>query len=216
MKVRAYIALAAALGLLAGCGSDSATAVDDAGRVPGRSADGPAAATTAGDAVYVEQLHADTLHRGVAPAEPGTAYIEIANRRFDFASVDCTGSQGPRGETYSAAASDDSEGAGHLLYLARSIGPNVSWAWEDEHVQLARLITPAGAAATREQFSNSTAQHSREQGAAPVWSVGGGQSPLVRIVGHQATAVGTLAAQAFGDSPLEGDFVAALTCPDAS
>ena len=212
MKVRAYIALAAALGLLAGCGSDGAGAVDDAGQVSGL----PADAQAPGDAVYLEQLHADALHRGVVPAEPGTAYIEIANRRFEFATVECTGSQGARGEIYNATASDDSEGAGHLLYLARSIGPSVSWAWEDEHVQLARLTTPARATATRGQFSHSTAQHSREQGAAPVWSAGSGQSPLVRIAGHQTTAIGTLAGQAFADSPLEGDFVAALTCPEAS
>lgn len=216
MTVRAYIALAAALGLLAGCGPDSDGVVDDAGQAPAQPVDTQAAGMPAADAVYIEQLHADTLHRGVAPAEPGTGYIQIAGRRFEFATVNCTGSQGPGGETYSAAASDDGDGAGHMLYMARSIGPSVSWAWEDEHVQLARLTTPARAAATRDQFSHSTAQHSREQGAAPVWSAGSGQSPLVRIVGHQATAVGTLAAQAFGDSPLEGDFVAALTCPDAS
>lgn len=210
----ARLTLAATLGLLAACGSDTSGVADDAGQAPAQPL--AAGAAPAADADHLEQLRAASLHDGVAPAEPGTAYIEIAGRRFDFATVTCAGSEGPRGETFNATASDDSDGVGHLLYMGRNIGPSVSWAWEDEHVQLALLATPAGTAGALDQFSNSMAQHNREQGEDPVWSTGAGQSPLVRIVGEQATAIGTLAGQAFAESPLEGDFVAALTCPEAS
>lgn len=214
--MRICLTMAAVLGLLAGCGTDTGDSSGGAGPAPAQPVDAQATVSPAGGRDYLEQLHAESLYAGVTPAEPGTAYIRVAGRRIDFATVNCTGRQGPGGETFNATASDDGDEAGHMLYMVRNIGPSVSWAWEDEHVQLALLTTPAGEGQARNRYSNSLAQHNREQGADPVWSTGAGQSPLVRIVGEQATATGTLAGMLYAETPLEGDFVAALTCPEAS
>lgn len=57
------------------------------------------------------------------------------------------------------------------------------------------------------------AQHGRDEAEPPAWDWGDGTSPLVRVVGDEATAVGTLEGILLAPDPLEGDFVAAATCP---
>ena len=214
MRIHPTMAAAAALVLLAACGQEPPAPDVDPAPAGSEPADVPGAAAPTAGGDYVEQLHSDSLHPGITPADPGTAYIEAAGQRIEFTTVQCSISEDARGENFNATASDDSAGAGHMLYMVRRIGPSVGWAWEDEHVQLALLTTPAGDGSNLARFSNSMAQQNRDQGGEPKWLSGSGQSPLVRLVGNQATGTGTLEGMVLAESPVEGDFVAALTCPD--
>ncbi|MTV24611.1 hypothetical protein FTX61_04145 [Nitriliruptoraceae bacterium ZYF776] len=199
-------AVAAAI-LLVGCASDAPEDRDpasfDAGGAAAASEDAPASAD------HLDELYADRLHEGVSPAAPGTAYLEVAGERLEFPSLTCTVNDEPGRGQFLVSASDDT---GHQLYLSREIGPDIGFDWENEHVQLALLTTP-GDEETMAQYSNSMAQHARDEGAAPEWLEGAGDAPLVRVVGDEATATGTLGAVAFADEPLTGEFVAAATCP---
>ncbi|MDT0201722.1 hypothetical protein [Nocardioides sp. AE5] len=161
---------------------------------------------------YLDELFSESLHDGVAPAAPGTAYIEVAGERFEFGSVQCDISDQTSRGIFSLSASDDASGTGHQFYLSREIGPDIGFNWENEYIQLALLTTPARGD-TPERFSNSMAQHGRDEGDPPAWDWGNGTSPLVRVVGDEATAMGTLEGILLAPDPLEGDFVAAATCP---
>lgn len=219
-------AVLATFGLLAGCASSTAQDDGDAPdpveteaagepAAPASSteqADDEDAAAPAPSTDYLDELYADGLHEGVAPAAPGTAYIEIEGERFEFTSLSCTVNDEPGRGQFIVSASDESTGSGHMLYLSREIGADLGFNFENEHVQLAHLIV-SGDDETMAQYSNSMAQHARDEGEAPDWLEGAGESPLVRVVGDEATAIGTLEGVMFAEEPLEGDFVAAATCP---
>lgn len=181
-------------------GVDETTGVDDG--------DG------SGEGGYLDELYADSLDDGVTPAEAGTAYLETAGQRFDFASVTCSLDDTPGAQRLSVTASDETTGAGHKLYLTREIGPDYGFNFENEHVQLAYLVLGEGGAP--DQFSNLMAQHARDEGEAPNWLEGSGESPLLRIVGKQVTATGAFDAVPFAPETSLGDaapFIAAATCP---
>ncbi|MGC0272804.1 hypothetical protein ACO0LV_07375 [Pseudactinotalea sp. Z1739] len=170
------------------------------------------AAAPAPSTDYLDELYADGLHEGVAPAAPGTAYIEIGGERFEFTTLSCTVNDEPGRGQFIVSASEESTGSGHRLYLSREIGADLGFNFENEHVQFAHLID-SGDDEAMAQYSNSMAQHGRDEGEEPDWLEGAGESPLVRAVGDEATAIGTLAGVMFAEEPLEGDFVAAATCP---
>lgn len=209
------VAVGSAL-LIAGCAGTEAETLDDAGdgvATDEQASDddvavdpgaGPADST---GGTYVDELHADALHDGVPPADPGTAYIEIAGERIEFGDVECSVADTPGAQAFRATASQDD---GHLLYFAREIGPDIGWSWEDEYVQLA-LLDPPGDDGT-DRYSNAMIQHERAEDGAPEWDWGEGASPVIRVVGDQATATGVMAAMPFAEDPLTGDFIAAVTC----
>lgn len=211
------VAVGSAL-LIAGCAGTEAEAeaLDGAGDVVATDDQGSdhdvavepgaePAGSPSGD--YLDELHADALHDGVAPADPGTAYIEIAGERIEFGEVECTVDETPGAQAFRATASQD---GGHLLYFAREIGPDIGWSWEDEYVQLA-LLDPVEDGDV-DRYSNAMIQHERAEDGAPEWDWGEGPSPVIRVVGDQATATGVMEAMPFAEDPLTGEFVAAVTC----
>lgn len=189
--------------LVAGCGGD-ATSVSEAAAEPVED-------SGEGSSEVLDELYAESLHEGVEPASPGTAYIEVAGERIEFSDLDCIVDETPGASRFRVEARGDADGVGHILYLDREIGPEIGWSFEDELVQLA-LLTTAATEEAPDRFSNSLAQHGREEGEQPEWAEGSGPSPLIRAVGQQATATGSLDGAMFADAPLEGDFVAAATC----
>ncbi len=231
-RARPLIAAAALATILAGCaatgdspearGEDESPAVvvdsdSDTDAEAGQpTSDDPAeddgdAPAASGGGGYLDELYADSLHDGVTPAAPGTAYIEIAGERFDFEEVTCTLSEEPGAEKLYVHARGESTGAGHHLYFERAIGEDIGWNWEDEYFQLA-LLTPDEDGT--EQFSNSLIQHERAKGGDPEWAHGEGELPVLRIVGKEVTTVGALSAAPFAPDPVEGPYVAAVTCPE--
>ena len=230
-RARPLIAAAALATILAGCaaaedgpeasGQDESPAVvvdadadadSDSAQAPADDAtdDGDAPAASGGGG-YLDEFYADALHDGVTPAASGTAYIEIAGERFDFDEVTCTLSEEPGAEKLHVHARGESTGAGHQLYFERAIGEDIGWNWEDEYFQLA-LLTPDEEGT--ELFSNSLIQHERAKGGDPEWAHGEGELPVLRIVGKEVTTVGELSAVPFAPDPIEGPYVAAVTCPE--
>lgn len=202
----------AALALLTGCASNTPERGEpaqptDSDRTAETSQDSPESTSD-----YLDELYSESLHEGVAPAPPGTAYIEVAGERFEFENLDCTINDQPGRGQFIVSASDDTSGSGHRLYFSREIGSDIGFNWENEHVQLALLTAPGGGESMG-QYSNSMAQHSRDEGKPPEWLEGSGTSPLVRLVGNESTATGSLSEIMFADTPLAGEFIAAATCP---
>ncbi|GFZ92183.1 hypothetical protein [Nesterenkonia alkaliphila] len=157
----------------------------------------------------LDTLFADSVHNGIASASPSSAYIEVDGQRFEFGDVSCSIVDEPDQQHFAVTAVE--EATGHLMYFSRSIGENIGFNWEDEHVQLSLLTTP-GDEGELDQYSNSMAQHDRERGAAPEWFHGSGTSPLIRVVGSEATASGVLTGIPFAEAPTEGPFIAAVAC----
>ena len=158
---------------------------------------------------YLDELYSESLHEGVTPAPPGTAYIEVAGERFEFESLDCTINDEPGRRQFIVSAGGETTGSGHMLYLSRQIGSDIGFNFEEEHVQLALLVTENG----ENRMSNSMAQHEREQGEPAEWVRGSGAHPLARVVGKEATATGALEGVPFAPDPTEAEFIAAATCP---
>lgn len=208
MKRLTTLGVVAATALLVGCASSA-----PGGGEPTQPVDS-AQTTETGEGSpetiteYLDELYADSLHAGVTPAPAGTAYIEVAGERFEFESLDCTINDELERGQFIVAARGETSGSGHILYLSRQIGADIGFNFEDEHVQLALLMTENG----ESRMSNSMAQHEREQGEAAEWVHGSGTHPLVRVVGSQATATGTLKGVPFAPDPAEAEFVAAASC----
>jgi len=232
-RARTAVAAAALASILAGCAASgsSPTDVSDSGAEQVEAStdaaapeadDGEAAPadeseetadqepTATSDTVYLEELFAEALHEGITPAAPGTAYIEVAGQRFDFDEVTCSLGEKPGAEQLHIDVSEERSGSGHLMYIERSIGADIGWNWEDEFVQLAVL---GEAEDGSPQMSNSLVQHDRPEDGDPKWHRGEGVSPLIRIVGKEVTTTGSLGGVPFAPEPLEGEFVAAATCP---
>lgn len=199
--------------VLSGCGPASSD--DPSGAEPDGSQtaaqDAAAEAEPSGGDEPLGELRAEALHDGVTPADPGTAYLEVAGERFDFGEVACSVDDTPGAARLHVDARAEASGEGHRMYLERTIGEDVGWNWENEFVQLARL-TPDGEDGAG-LFSNSMSQYARDEGAEPEWQQGAGESPLIRIVEDRVTTTGTLEGIPMAPSPLEGEFVAAVTCP---
>lgn len=208
-RLRTAGALAIAAGLLTGCssGSDDPEGTSDGSGID-RGDDHAAGQLAEG----LDELFSDALHEGVEPAASGTAYIEVEGQRYVFTDVACEVHDDPDAGRFNVVAYEEAGGIGHQLYFKRTIGDDVGWNWEDEYVQLAVQILEGGEDAMN-QYHSSLAQHEREQGAAPEWELGDGTSPLVRVVGKQATATGVLEALMLHDEAVEGEFIAAVTCP---
>ena len=214
--LRGGAASAATLALLLATTACSSESEPAAAAADGEDANAAAAAEPAGSgegqSAYLDELYADALYEGVAPADPGTAYLEVAGERFEFADVQCSVDDTPGASRLEVTASGEAGGAPHKLYLKREIGPDLGFNLENEHVQLAYFVPGEGGAA--DQYSNAMAQHSRDEGEEPAWSQGAGESPLLRIVGPEVTATGELGAVPFApDGAGDGQFVAAATCP---
>ncbi|WP_110588302.1 hypothetical protein [Microbacterium suaedae] len=196
--------------LLSGCApgaADESEPSQSAGTAP--SSESAPSAAPEGSADYLDELSSESLHEGVAPAAPGTAYIEVAGERFEFESLTCTLADEPDIGQFIAAANGETTGSGHSMYLSREIGTDIGFHFEDEYVQLALLVTEGG----EDRMSNSMAQHEREQGTSPEWVRGSGTHPLIRVVGNEATAMGVLDGVPFAPDPAEAEFIAAATCP---
>lgn len=212
MRLRAItvIGAATAIFLLSGCASDTPESTE-----PSQSADSEQVTETSQDngsessGDYLDELYSESLHEDVTPAAPGTAYIEVAGERFEFESLNCTvNDETDRGQ-FIVAASGETTDSGHILYLSRQIGADIGFEFEEEHVQLALLVTEGG----ESRMSNSMAQHEREQGEPAEWMRGSGSHPLIRVVGKEATAIGVLEGVPFAPNPAEAEFIAAATCP---
>lgn len=198
----------AAVVLLAGCTS----ATPEANSEPQSTDSDQTSETTQGSpdtsGEYLDDLYAASLHDGISPADPGTAYIEVAGERFEFENLDCTVADEPDRGQFIISAGGEATGSGHRLYLSRQIGSDIGFAFEEEHVQLSLLVVEDGA----EKMSNAMAQHERDQGEAVDWIRGSGSHPLVRVVGNEATASGVLEGVPFAHDPAEAEFIAAATC----
>ncbi len=165
-----------------------------------------------GSGDFLDELYAPSLHEGITPADPGTAYFEITGQRFDFTEVVCTIRDEPGAQRFRVDATGDTEGAGHLLYIDRQIGENIGWNWEDELVQFAQRL-PQENEDDPAMWHSSMIQHERPRNGAVQWDHGGGASPVIRVVGDQATATGTMTAMMFHNQAFEGEFIATATCP---
>lgn len=194
--------------LLAGCTS----ATPEANSEPQSTDPDQTSETTQGSpdtsSEYLDDLYAESLHNGITPADPGTAYIEVAGERFEFENLDCTIADEPDRGQFIVSAGGEATGSGHRLYLSRQIGSDIGFAFEEEHVQLSLLVVEDGS----EKMSNAMAQHERDQGEAAEWIRGFGSHPLVRVVGNEATASGVLEGVPFAPDPAEAEFIAAATC----
>ncbi|MFV2198631.1 hypothetical protein [Nocardiopsis sp. LOL_012] len=156
----------------------------------------------------LDELFADALH-DVVSAEAGTAYIEVDGTRLEFDEPSCDHTEAEGGERLSVLATGNDAGLGPIeLRMTREIGPDLGWNWEDEFVQL----TLIGGTPERELNSISMVQHGRERGGSPEWQRGSGPSPLIRAVGQEVTATGTLADAPMAQDPLSGAFTAAAHC----
>src|SRR5690606_24672262 len=155
----------AAVVLLAGCTS----ATPEANSEPQSTDSDQTSETTQGlpdtSGEYLDDLYAASLHDGISPADPGTAYIEVAGERFEFENLDCTVADEPDRGQFIISAGGEATGSGHRLYLSRQIGSDIGFAFEEENVQLSLLVVEDGA----EKMSNAMAQHERDQGEAVDW-----------------------------------------------
>lgn len=195
---RGTTAMGAVVVLLAGCASGAQENSD-----PSQPADPEQAAG------HLDELYSESLHEGVTPAAPGTAYLEVAGERFEFevSEFACSVSDEQDIGYFRVTTSTDADG--NQLLLNRDIGEGVGFHFEDEFVQLALMVTEGG----ESRMSNSMAQHEREQGEPAEWVRGSGTHPLIRVVGDEATASGVLEGVPFAPDPAEAEFVAAATCP---
>ncbi len=166
-----------------------------------------AGSAAAGDDLDV--LVADSLHPDVEAAEPGSAYIEFASDRLDFDDVECRIEDVPDAGVFEVTARGETGLGPAELRWSRTIGSGVGWAWEDEYVNLSLV----GGTAERELNSNSMVTAQRDEDGETEWLSGSGTTPLVRLVGTEATAVGAFDGTPGSEDPLVGDFVAAVTCP---
>ncbi|WP_159621343.1 hypothetical protein [Ruania rhizosphaerae] len=166
-----------------------------------------AGSAAAGD--YLDVLVADSLHPDVEAAEPGSAYIEFASDRLDFDDVECRIEDVPDAGVFEVTARGETGLGPAELRWSRTIGSGVGWAWEDEYVNLSLV----GGTAERELNSNSMVTAQRDEDGETEWLSGSGTTPLVRLVGTEATAVGAFDGTPGSEDPLVGDFVAAVTCP---
>lgn len=194
---RGATALSAVVILLAGCASDAQDNND-----PPQPADSEPAAG------LLDELYSESLHEGVTPAAPGTAYLEVAGERFEFevSVFACSVSEEQNNSYFRVTTSTDADG--NQLLLNREIGTDIGFHFEDEFVQLALMVTEGG----ESRMSNSMAQHEREQGEPAEWVRGSGTHPLIRVVGAEVTAAGVLEGVPFAPDPAEAEFVAAATC----
>ncbi|MBK0419866.1 hypothetical protein JD276_12565 [Leucobacter sp. CSA1] len=199
----------AAFFLLTGCGSSTPESSESPQSTDSDHTAEPDQESPETTADHLDELYSDSLHEDVTPAPPGTAYIEVAGERFEFESLNCTINDEPERGQFIITASGETTGSGHKLYLSRQIGSDIGFNFEDEHVQLALLVTENG----ESRMSNSMAQHERQPGEPAEWVRGSGTHPLVRAVGSEATATGTLEGVPFAPDPAEAEFVAAATCP---
>ncbi|QOR71583.1 hypothetical protein IM660_04640 [Ruania alkalisoli] len=172
----------------------------------GQDEDEPGTAAAGG---YLDVLLADSLHPDVDAAEPGSAYIEFASDRLDFDDVECRIEDVPDAGVFEVTAQGETALGRAEMRWSRTIGSGVGWAWEDEYVNLSLV----GGTAERELNSNSMVTAQRDEGGDTEWLSGSGTTPLVRLVGTEATAVGSFDGTPGSEDPLVGDFVAAVTCP---
>ncbi|MBE1457879.1 hypothetical protein H4W79_002093 [Nocardiopsis terrae] len=206
-----FLVLLPFLALVTGCFGAEEPAPSDASAA-GVPSDGAGAVSDgeedAAPGEALDELFADSLH-DVAPAAAGTAYIEVDGTRLEFDELSCEHMEAEGGERLSVLATGEDADLGPIeLRMTREIGPDLGWNWEDELVQL----TLVGGTRDRELNSISMVQHGRERGGSPEWDHGSGPSPLIRAMGEEATATGTIADAPMSQDPLSGDFTAAAHC----
>lgn len=86
---------------------------------------------------------------------------------------------------------------------------DVGFDYEEELVQVSHL----GGTGGRGEYSDiSMAQNSGDEDGGIDWSRGDGPDPMVRIVGSDVTAIGTLEGHPGSEDPLEGTFAMAANC----
>lgn len=154
-------------------------------------------------------LFASTLHDLDMP-EPGVAWIEVDGERIELAVRSCRVDEVELGGLWQAFATVDDETHGPTqITIEREVGDGTHLALEYEMLQLTLL----GGTDTREMNGISMMQHRRYTNGGFKWLRGGGELPVLRIVGNQLTAKGTLEALPLAERPLTGDFALALTCP---
>ncbi|MBX9470990.1 hypothetical protein [Microcella sp.] len=156
----------------------------------------------------LDSLEADSLHDAVEPAAAGTAYIEIAGERLDFAGVECTADEREGAETVQFIVQGDTAYGRTELSLRRGIGPDLGFNYEEELVQ----VTHIGGTGGRELNDISNAQNGGDEDGSTEWFRGDGPDPMIRIVGSDISARGTLAGLPGAENPHEGEFVLAANC----
>lgn len=156
------------------------------------------------------ELFVSTLHDLDMP-EPGAMWIEVDDERIELAVTSCKYVDLDRGERWEAFANVDDETHGPTqITIKREVGDGTRFPFEYELLQL----TLVGGTETREMNGISMMQHSHYKKDGFKWLRGGGEVPVLRIVGDQMTAKGTLEAAPFAERPLKGDFALALSCPE--
>ena len=199
--------LATAL-LLVGCSPESALN-DDAGQVVEPTETSETNGSDESSAgVGLDSLEADRLHDAVEPAAAGTAYIEIEGERLDFAGVECTADEREGAEILQFIVQGDTAYGRTELSLRRGIGPDLGFDYEEELVQ----VTHIGGTGGRELNDISNAQNGGDEDGTTEWFRGDGPDPMIRIVGSEVTATGTLAGLPGAENPHEGEFVLAAHC----
>ena len=188
--------------LLAACGSESTTdKTSDVSEV-GAQTQKEIAADSDSDTETksfgeggLDTLYAESLHDGIETAAPGTAYITIDDERIDFTGLECNVTVGDGGSAVQFAVEGESSYGVTRLSVLRGIGWDVGSDYEEELVQVTHLKDAANVGSSL-RWSSSTnfsmAQNSGDENGGIKWRRGDGPDPMLRIVGSDVTAEGTL------------------------
>lgn len=205
------------LALLAACGSESTNETSDANaqtqeeREANRESNTETQSSGGGG---LDTLYAESSHEDVETAAPGTAYINIDGERLEFTGLECDVTEGDGGSAVQFDVEGETSYGLTKLSVLRGIGWDVGFEYEEELIQVTHLQDAAGSGSPA-RWSTATnfsmAQNSGDEDGTINWHRGDGPDPMLRIVGSDVTAKGTLTglADSYGS---EFEFTMAANC----
>lgn len=188
--------------LLAACGSEStADKTSDASGASAQTEQGPEADSGSEAKAHspggggLDTLHADSLHDGVETAAPGNAYITIDDERLDFTELECDVTELDGGSAMKFAVEGATSYGVTKLSVLRGIGWDVGFEYEEELIQVTHVEVSGDGNSFVDWNSSSNfsmAQNSGDEDGGIKWRRGSGPDPMIRMVGSDVTATGTL------------------------
>lgn len=188
--------------LLAACGSEStADKTTDVSGASAQTEQGPEADSGSEAEVDssggggLDTLYADSLHDGVETAAPGAAYITLDGERLDFTGLECNVTELDGGSAVRFAVEGATSYGVTKLSVLRGIGWDVGFEYEEELIQVTHVENSGDGSSSVDWNSSSNfsmAQNSGDEDGGIKWRRGSGPDPMIRIVGSDVTATGTL------------------------
>jgi len=184
--------------LLAACGSESTNDTSGASAQTQEEREANSDSNTeakSSEGGGLDTLYAESLHDDVETAAPGAAYITINGERLDFTGLECDLTDLDGGSAVQFAVEGETSYGVTRLSVWRGIGWDVGFEYEEELIQVTHLQDAADANkparwSTATNFS--MAQNSGDEDGGIKWHRGDGPDPMLRIVGSDVTATGTL------------------------